>query len=126
MSFWTDLRLPCEQDLIVGFYDLTGYMRFAEASEPRPLLDLMAGFFTLTGSIVQQAGGDAILSAAFQNLQFTVGNVGVGPVTKFWTGLVEWWHTGEPSFSANCQQLPRDAPKQVVIRLSATGPGGWT
>jgi len=73
---------------------------------------------------VQQAGGDAILSDAFQNLQFTVGNVGVGPVTKFWTGLVEWWHTGEPSFSANCQQLPRDAPKQVVIRLSATGPGG--
>src|SRR5262245_19531512 len=60
MSFWTDLRLPCEQELLVGFYDLTGYMRFAEASEPRPLLDLMAGFFALTGGIVQQAGGRLI------------------------------------------------------------------
>ena len=60
MSFWTDLRLPCEQNLLVGFYDLSGYMRFAEATEPRPLLDLMAGFFTLTGGIVQQAGGRLI------------------------------------------------------------------
>jgi hypothetical protein len=23
MSFWTDLRLPCEQELLIGFYDLT-------------------------------------------------------------------------------------------------------
>ena len=57
MSFWTDLRVPCEHELLVGFYDLTGYTRLAEATEPRPLLDLMAGFFALTGGIVQQAGG---------------------------------------------------------------------
>ncbi|HSI02355.1 MAG TPA: adenylate/guanylate cyclase domain-containing protein [Reyranella sp.] len=60
MSFWTNLRLPCEQELLVGFYDLTGYMRFAETREPMSLLELMAGFFTLTGGIVQQAGGRLI------------------------------------------------------------------
>ena len=60
MSFWTGLRLPSEQELLVGFYDLTGYMRFAEASEPAPLLDIMAGYFALTGRIVQDAGGRLI------------------------------------------------------------------
>jgi hypothetical protein len=74
---------------------------------------------------VQQSGGDRILSDAFQNLEFKVGSVTVGPVTKFWAGLVEWWHTGEPSFSATCHELAAsDTVKQVVIRLSATGPGG--
>ena len=56
MSFWTDLRLPAEHELLVGFYDLHGYMRYAEASEPRPLLDLMTGYFACTGQIgMQQA-----------------------------------------------------------------------
>ena len=79
----------------------------------------------ILGLEVQPSGGDRILSDAFQNLEFTVGNVSVGPVTKFWAGLVEWWHTGEPSFSATCQELAlSDTVKQVVIRLSATGPQG--
>jgi adenylate cyclase len=60
MSFWTDLRLPCEQDLLVGFYDLKGYMRFADASEPCHVLELMTGYFALTGRIVQDAGGRLI------------------------------------------------------------------
>ena len=25
MSFWTDLRMPTEQELLIGFYDLSGY-----------------------------------------------------------------------------------------------------
>jgi tetratricopeptide (TPR) repeat protein len=73
---------------------------------------------------VRQSGGDSVLSDAFQNLQFTVGNVGVGAVTKFWTGLVEWWHTGEPSFSATCQDVTGPDGAHVVIRLSSTGPAG--
>ena len=60
MSFWMDLRLPCEQDLLIGFYDLTGYMRQAEASEPLPLLDLFSGYFALTGKIIDDAGGRLI------------------------------------------------------------------
>jgi len=60
MSFWTDLRLPCEQELLIGFYDLKGYMRFAEASEPSHVLELMTGYFALTAKIVQDAGGRLI------------------------------------------------------------------
>jgi len=73
---------------------------------------------------VQQSGGDRVLSDAFQNLQFTVGDVGVGAVTKFWTGLVDWWHTGEPSFSATCQRVTTPDGAHVVMRLSSTGPAG--
>jgi class 3 adenylate cyclase len=60
MSFWTNLRLPCEQELLIGFYDLSGYMRHAEASEPLPLLELMRGYFATTGKIVADAGGRLI------------------------------------------------------------------
>src|SRR5215813_5830269 len=49
MSFWTDLRTPSEQELLIGFYDLSGYMRFAETTEPSHLLELMAGYFAVTG-----------------------------------------------------------------------------
>jgi class 3 adenylate cyclase len=57
MSFWPTLRTPAENELIVGFYDLTGYMRFAEAAEPLSLLELIQGYFQLTGRIIAQAGG---------------------------------------------------------------------
>jgi len=57
MSFWTDLRVPTERELLVSFYDLRGYMRYAETAEPRQLLDTMSGYFTLTGRIIQDAGG---------------------------------------------------------------------
>ena len=60
MSFWTDLRTPTEQELLIGFYDLSGYMRYAEAAEPRALLDLMTGYFALTGRIIADAGGRLI------------------------------------------------------------------
>ena len=38
MSFWTDLRMPTEQELLIGFYDLSGYTRYAEHTEPQRLL----------------------------------------------------------------------------------------
>jgi class 3 adenylate cyclase len=60
MSFWTDLSVPTEQELLVGFYDLRGYMRYAQGAEPRHLLELMAGFFAVTGNIVHEAGGRLI------------------------------------------------------------------
>ena len=60
MSFWTDLRMPREQELLIGFYDLSGYMRYAEHTEPQRLLDVMAGYFALTGQIVRDAGGRLI------------------------------------------------------------------
>ena len=63
MSFWTDLRLPCERELLIGFYDLTGFSRLIEATEPIPLLEMMSGYFALTGKIIDQAGGRLIKTA---------------------------------------------------------------
>src|SRR6266545_8384502 len=60
MSFWTELRMPTERELLVGFYDLAGYMRHAEKTEPQELLATMAGYFALTGQIVGDAGGRLI------------------------------------------------------------------
>jgi adenylate cyclase len=60
MSTWTDLRLPAEHDLLVGFYDLTGYVKFSSAREPRDVLELLAGYFSLTGRIISEAGGKLI------------------------------------------------------------------
>jgi class 3 adenylate cyclase len=60
MSFWTELRMPAERELLVGFYDLSGFMRYAETAEPQHLLDTMAGYFALTGQIVKEAGGRLI------------------------------------------------------------------
>ena len=60
MSFWTDLPVPTECELVIGFYDLTSFMRHADKTEPRELLDTMAGYFALTGGIVQDAGGRLI------------------------------------------------------------------
>jgi hypothetical protein len=52
--------MPTEQELLIGFYDLSGYMRYAEHAEPQRLLDVMAGYFALTGQIVRDAGGRLI------------------------------------------------------------------
>lgn len=60
MSFWTELRMPAERELLVGFYDLAGYMRHAERTEPQELLAMIAGYFALTGQIVSDAGGRLI------------------------------------------------------------------
>lgn len=60
MSFWTELRMPTEWELLVGFYDLAGYMRHAEKTPPQELLATMAAYFALTGQIVGDAGGRLI------------------------------------------------------------------
>ena len=60
MSFWTDLRVPTEHELLVGFYDLSGYTRYIEQTEPRQVLETMAGYFALTGQILGDAGGRLI------------------------------------------------------------------
>ena len=60
MSHWSELRLPTECELLVGFYDLTGYMGYAERTEPRQLLNTMTGYFALSGSILRDAGGHLV------------------------------------------------------------------
>ena len=51
--------MPTERELLIGFYDLGGYMRYAERPSRRDC-STMAGYFALTGQIVQDAGGRLI------------------------------------------------------------------
>lgn len=60
MANWDSLRLPTERDLLVGFYDLTGYVTYAAKRPPRDVLDVLAGYFRLTGAIIAEAGGKLI------------------------------------------------------------------
>jgi len=60
MSYWAELHLPTEQELLVGFYDLTGYTRYAEKAEALDVLSAMTGYFALTGKIIEEAGGRLI------------------------------------------------------------------
>jgi adenylate cyclase len=60
MSAWTTLRLPMQQDLLIGFYDLTGYTKFSATHEPLGVLNIMTGYFSLTGKIILDGGGRLI------------------------------------------------------------------
>lgn len=57
MSYWTDLRLPTERDLVVGIYDLIGFAGYCQRTEPTRALDLIARYCALAGGIVHRAGG---------------------------------------------------------------------
>jgi class 3 adenylate cyclase len=68
MSAWTKLRLPSEHEMLVGFYDLTGYTRYSEKRQPLDLLKMMAGYFALTGDIIMEGGGRLIKTLGDQGL----------------------------------------------------------
>lgn len=57
MSYWTDLRLPAERELVVGFYDLTAYTGYCERTDPAQALDLMTRYTALAAKIIHDAGG---------------------------------------------------------------------
>ncbi len=56
VSFY-DVNEPTKMDLLVGFYDLTGYIHITRDAEPDAIFELMAGYFDLTGEILEKAGG---------------------------------------------------------------------
>jgi len=57
MSYWTDLRLPAECDLVVGTYDLTAYTIYCEHTEPLRALDVVTRYTALAARIIHDAGG---------------------------------------------------------------------
>jgi len=54
---WFDQSAPGERELLVTFYDLTRYMLHCRETPDRVVLEQMAGFFALTGAIVERGGG---------------------------------------------------------------------
>ena len=57
MSWWTDMRLPAERELVVGFYDLRNYTAFCERADAMRVLDVMTRYHALCSDVVQQEGG---------------------------------------------------------------------
>jgi len=54
---WFDQSTPGERELLVTFYDLTRYMLHCKETPDRVVLEQMAGFFALTGEIIERRGG---------------------------------------------------------------------
>ncbi len=57
MTTWFDLTQPTEMDLLVGTYDLTGYVKYCRTVPTRTVFELLAGYFDFTGGIIADAGG---------------------------------------------------------------------
>jgi len=57
MMSWHKITTPTSMDLLVGFWDLTGYTRYCLKNPDYEVFQLMADFFDLTGGIVNEAGG---------------------------------------------------------------------
>jgi len=49
-----------ETNLLVAFYDITGYMSYARGRPPADVLNMCAGYFDLTGAIIEGNGGRLI------------------------------------------------------------------
>jgi len=54
---WSNISAPVEKELLVGFFDLTGYTRICQKMPEMEVLQLMAGYFDLTGRILAENGG---------------------------------------------------------------------
>jgi class 3 adenylate cyclase len=57
MSYWTELRLPTERELVVGLYDLTAYTAYCLQTPPGQALDLMTRYCAMSADIIHGAGG---------------------------------------------------------------------
>jgi len=54
---WFDQSAPGQGELLVTFFDLTRYMHHCRETPDRVVLEQMAGFFSLTGAIIEKGGG---------------------------------------------------------------------
>jgi class 3 adenylate cyclase len=57
MTPFDEITEPTELEALVGFFDLTGFMRLAQKPEPVELLQLMVGYFELSQDIIGTGGG---------------------------------------------------------------------
>jgi len=57
MSSWSDLPLPCERELVVGMFDLTGYTVYCQRTDDVTALKLITGYMRLAAETIETAGG---------------------------------------------------------------------
>lgn len=60
MSFWMELRLPAEHELLVGIYDCNWLAQHADKTAKLDIMSTMAGYFAATATVLKAAGGRLI------------------------------------------------------------------
>lgn len=76
MTPFDEFTEPTELEVLVGFFDLTGFMRLAQKPELVELLQLMAGYFELSQDIIETGGGWLVK---------TIGDAGLAAFPAEWT-----------------------------------------
>jgi class 3 adenylate cyclase len=72
-----------ETDCLVAFYDITGFMTYAKGRSPAEVLALCAGYFELTGAILEDAGGRLIKTLGDEGLcVFEDADIGVAALRQ--------------------------------------------
>ena len=76
MTPFDEITEPTELEVLVGFFDLNGFMRLAQKPELVELLQLMAGYFDLSQDIIETDGGWLVK---------TIGDAGLAAFPAEWT-----------------------------------------
>ena len=76
MTPFDEITEPTELEVLVGFFDLNGFMRLAQKPELFELLQLMAGYFDLSQDIIETGGGWLVK---------TIGDAGLAAFPAEWT-----------------------------------------
>ena len=76
MTPFDEITEPTELEVLVGFFDLNGFMRLAQKPELVELLQLMAGYFDLSQDIIETGGGWLVK---------TIGDAGLAAFPAEWT-----------------------------------------
>lgn len=108
MTAWYDLTRPTEMDLLVGTYDLTGYVKYCRTVPTRTVFELLSGYFEFTGGIIAEAGGRFVKAIGDAGLTaFLADDADAGV-----QALLDVQHRGNVWLKDN------DYPGQARIRLS--------
>jgi len=76
MTPFDEITEPTELEVLVGFFDLNGFMRLAQKPELVEFLQLMAGYFDLSQDIIETSGGWLVK---------TIGDAGLAAFPAEWT-----------------------------------------
>ncbi len=57
MEYFQKPAQTIEQEMLIAFFDLTGFARFSKKLSAKEVFNLMSNFYELVGDIVESAGG---------------------------------------------------------------------
>jgi adenylate cyclase len=60
MTIFDEITSPQEMELLVAFFDLTGYLRYGRDHSARELFDTLSAYFEYVGDRVEDSGGKIV------------------------------------------------------------------